>query len=282
MKPELIRTEGGSVFRKIAMGSWRTAADPSVYGLLEIEMTPALQFMQELQKRSPAKITVSHLVGKAIAVCMKERPEINGMIRFNRIYQRKHVDLFYQINVPGDSNDPVGKAMLTGEVVRHAESLSVTQIAEVLERKSKHLRDGGEGELTRSIRMLSLLPWQVMYGALKISSFLNYDLGLDMRWAGMPRDPFGSVMITNVGALGIDLAWAPLVPYTKVPLLLTIGALQNRPWAVGDRVEVRPILRIGVTFDHRFMDGVHAAHMSKRFKQCFEEPEKHLAEAVSS
>lgn len=259
------------------MGSWRTAADPSVYGLLEIDVSKALEHLEKLQKQTSAKLTVSHLIGKAIAIVMNERPEINGMIRFSRIYQRKHVDLFYQVNIPGNPEDPVGKAMLSGEIVRKAEVLSVAQIAEDLERKVRIIRGGGVGELTSSINTLKRMPWSLMYWVLKISSFMNYDLGINMRWAGMPRDPFGSVMITNVGTMGVDVAWAPLVPYTKVPLLLTVGAVKDRPWVVEGRVEVRPVLRVGVTFDHRFMDGVHAAAMSRKFHECFAEPEKYFS-----
>jgi pyruvate dehydrogenase E2 component (dihydrolipoamide acetyltransferase) len=276
VKPELIKFEGGSAFRKIAMGSWKNAADPSVYGLVEIDVSKALKHLETLQAKSSAKISISHLVGKAIAIVMQERPEINGMIRFSRIYLRKHVDLFYQVNVPGDASDPVGKAMLSGEVVRKAETLSVSEIAEVLERKAKHLRSGGLGELSKSISTMKLVPWQLIRWVLNISSFFNFDLRWNLTWAGMPRDPFGSVMITNVGSLGIDVAWAPLVPYTKVPLLLTVGAVQDRPWVVDGQVVVRPIMRIGVTFDHRFMDGVHAASMSRKFQKCFAEPEKYF------
>jgi pyruvate/2-oxoglutarate dehydrogenase complex dihydrolipoamide acyltransferase (E2) component len=39
---------------------------------------------------------------------------------------------------------------------------------------------------------------------------------------------------------------------------------------------VRPILPIGVTFDHRLIDGVHAAQMSAEFKKCFAEPAKYF------
>jgi pyruvate dehydrogenase E2 component (dihydrolipoamide acetyltransferase) len=258
------------------MGSWRTAADPSVYGLLEIDVTRALKYLEKNQTQTSAKLTMSHIVGKAVAIVMRERPEINGMIRFSRIYRRKHVDLFYQVNIPGDPKDPVGKAILSGEVVRKAEDLSVIQIAEDLERKAKIIKNGGVGELTKSIAMMRMMPWSLMYWILKITSFLNFDLGINLTWAGMPRDPFGSVMITNVGSLGVDTAWAPLVPYTKVPLLLTVGAIQDRAWVVDGTIQIRPILRIGITFDHRFMDGVHAAKMSQRFQQIFQDPEKYL------
>jgi pyruvate/2-oxoglutarate dehydrogenase complex dihydrolipoamide acyltransferase (E2) component len=273
---ELTKVKGGSLFRKIAMGSWRTAGDPSVYGLLEIDVGPALKFLEAEQSRTATKLSIAHLVGKAVAKVLQERPEINGLIRFGRIYQRKHVDLFYQVNIPGDPNDPVGKAMLSGEIVRKAETLSVRQIGEELDRKAKIIRQGGKGELTSSINTMKIIPWCLVRWALNISAFLIYDLRLNLSWAGLARDPFGSIMITNVGSLGIDVAWAPLVPYTRVPLLLTVGAIQKRAWVVGENIEVRPVMRIGITFDHRFMDGIHASVMSRLFQQYLADPERYL------
>lgn len=281
MIPGLKKVKGGSVFRKIAMGSWRSAGDPSVYGMLEVDVSEALHYIQRLQAKSPHKISVSHLVGKAVAIALSERPEINGMIRLSRIWQRQHVDLFYQVNIPGNPADPVGKANLSGEVVRKAETLTVAQIAADLGEKAKKLKSGGEGSLTKSVNTLAMIPWKLIYFVLNFTSFLNYDLGIDLRWAGMPRDAFGSVMITNVGSLGVDIAWAPLVPYTKVPLLLTVGEIKDRPWVVDGRLEVRPVMRIGITFDHRFMDGVHASVLNRIFLQCFREPEKYFG-AISS
>ncbi|WII72066.1 2-oxo acid dehydrogenase subunit E2 [Bdellovibrio sp. 22V] len=273
MKPKLRLSKGGSAFRKIAMGSWRTAGDPSVYGLLEIDMSKALAYIKEKEASTGVKITVSHLVGKAAAIAMKERPEINGMIRFNRIYLREHVDLFYQVNVPGNPNDPVGKANLTGVVVRQAENLSAVQIAQALTENSRSIKDGIESELTKSVDALKWVPWFFIRTVLNIASFLNYDLGINLTWAGMPRDAFGSIMITNIGGMGGDTAWAPLVTYTKVPILLTVGQIKQRPWVTSEgTVEARPVARIGVTFDHRFMDGVHAAALQKIFERCFEDP----------
>jgi pyruvate dehydrogenase E2 component (dihydrolipoamide acetyltransferase) len=236
-------------------------------------MTKALAYIKEKEAAGHTKMTVNHLVGKAAATAMAERPEINGMIRFNRIYLRKHVDIFYQVNIPGDPNDPVGKANLTGVVVRQAEHLTAQQIADHLTKKAHAVKSGEESDLTKSVGALAWVPWCMMNFVLTFTSFLNYDLGLNLTWAGMPADAFGSIMITNIGGMGADTAWAPLVPYTKVPLLLTLGQIKNRPWATKDgKLEVRPVARIGVTFDHRFMDGTHAAALQKTFEKCFEDP----------
>jgi hypothetical protein len=34
---------------------------------------------------------------------------------------------------------------------------------------------------------------------LRVVPFLTYTLNLDLRWAGISKDAFGAVMITNVG-----------------------------------------------------------------------------------
>lgn len=261
------------VFRKIAFGSWRTAGDPSVYGALEIDVTKAQSFLRHLSESTGTKVTLAHFVGKAAALTLKERPEINGMIRLGRIYRRESVDLFFQVNVPGQGGDTVKGANLAGAVVRGADRLSVLDIARDLQARADALREQKDDEFNRATGLFRSLPWCLSRWMLNFTSFLNYDLNLDLAWAGIPRDPFGSVMITNVGSLGIENAWAPLVPYTRVPLLLTLGMVRDRPWVVEGRVEVRPILPIGITFDHRFMDGVHAAAMGKHFRACFENPE---------
>ena len=57
--------------RKIACGSWRTAGDPSVYALLEIEMSKALEFAEAYSKQHGVRITPTHLAAKAITHCLE-------------------------------------------------------------------------------------------------------------------------------------------------------------------------------------------------------------------
>lgn len=260
------------VFRKIAFGTWTTAGDPSVYGMIEIDMTNALRYMREQEEKHGVKLSPVHLVGKAAAQVLKSRPEINGIIRLGRIYQRTDVDLFFQVNVPGTGNDKINKSSLSGTVIKKADELSVLDIARALQQKALSIRQGQDKEMTNAISTFKNIPWRMVRFLLHAVSFLNYDLNLNLSFLGIPRDPFGSVMITNVGSLGIEIAWAPLVPYSRVPLLLTLGAIADKPFVVDGKVEVRPVMKIGITFDHRFMDGIHASVMSKHFIECFNDP----------
>jgi pyruvate dehydrogenase E2 component (dihydrolipoamide acetyltransferase) len=83
-------------------------------------------------------------------------------------------------------------------------------------------------------------------------------------------------MITNVGSLGVDLAFAPLVPYSRVPILMAVGAVREAAVVKNGQVVVGQVLPLGVTIDHRLIDGVHGSKMYKMFLDLMRNPEKLL------
>lgn len=275
------------ISRKIACGSWRTVGDPSVYALLEIEMSKALEFATAYSRQHGVRITPTHLVAKAITHCLRVRPELNGLVRRGKVYLRRHVSIFFHVHVPGkavdDSRDErLAKALLSGTTVHETDTKSLAEIAQAYRAQAADVRRGRDPSFAACLRIVSLLPWRLVPGFLNLGSWLVYDLNLDLGFLGLPQDPFGSVMITNVGGMGIDVAWAPLVPYTRVPLLLALGTIRDKAVVENGEVKVRPVLSIGVTFDHRLIDGAHAARMSDEFKKCFAEPAKYLGDEVAA
>jgi len=78
--------------------------------------------------------------------------------------------------------------------------------------------------------------------------------------------------VTNVGTFGLAQAYAPLVPFSRVPVVLLVGEVQDKPVAEAGRVVIRPMMTIGVTFDHRFMDGYHGGAMAQLFRAFLEDP----------
>ena len=85
-------------------------------------------------------------------------------------------------------------------------------------------------------------------------------------------------MVTNVGVFGIEMAWAPLIPYARTPLCITLGAIRTAPSVVGDAIVPRKRVSIGVVFDHRVMDGYHAGVMARRFEEIFADPDVALGD----
>src|SRR5438477_12640184 len=86
---ELRRKDDVSSFRKVAIGTWADAYDPSVYGTIELRMDEAMRYLEEFRKRTGKKLTVSHMMAKAAAMVLKATPDANAMLRWNRVYLRK-------------------------------------------------------------------------------------------------------------------------------------------------------------------------------------------------
>src|SRR5262249_41807117 len=114
----------------------------------------------------------------------------------------------------------------------------------------------------------------------RLGAFLSFDLGWNLSALGIPFDPFGSCMVTNVGVFGIEIAWAPLIPYARTPVILTIGSVRDAPCVVNNVLAVRKHVSIGVVFDHRIMDGYHAGVMARRFREIFDDPDASLGEGA--
>ena len=83
-------------------------------------------------------------------------------------------------------------------------------------------------------------------------------------------------MVTNIGTLGLSQAYVPLVPYSRVPLLLTMGAIEDAPVVEDGELVVGKIMQLSVTFDHRILDGSHLAHMARILRDWMENPFEHF------
>jgi pyruvate dehydrogenase E2 component (dihydrolipoamide acetyltransferase) len=57
-------------------------------------------------------------------------------------------------------------------------------------------------------------------------------------------------------------------------MLIRVPEVRPRPWAVGEAVEVRPVLRLCATFDHRIIDGAAAGRFAARLADLFAVPEQ--------
>jgi 2-oxoglutarate dehydrogenase E2 component (dihydrolipoamide succinyltransferase) len=48
--------------------------------------------------------------------------------------------------------------------------------------------------------------------------------------------------------------------------------IQDRPMAVGGKIEIRPMMYLALSYDHRIVDGREAVTFLVRVKECLEEP----------
>jgi 2-oxoglutarate dehydrogenase E2 component (dihydrolipoamide succinyltransferase) len=84
----------------------------------------------------------------------------------------------------------------------------------------------------------------------------------------------GVFTITNGGIYGSLLSTPILNPPQSG--ILGMHKIQNRPMAIGDKIEVRPMMYLAVSYDHRVVDGREAVTFLIRVKECVEAPTRLL------
>ena len=80
----------------------------------------------------------------------------------------------------------------------------------------------------------------------------------------------GTFTITNGGVFG-SLISTPIINFPQVGIL-GLHKIQDRPMAVDGRVEVRPMMYVALSYDHRIIDGQQAVLFLVRVKELMEDP----------
>lgn len=270
---ELEKKQNLSSFRRIALGTWRTTYDPSVYGCMKVHMDESLRYIKLFRAQTGRRLTLSHMMARAIAAVLEEMPDANAIVRFNRIYLRKDIGVFFQVAM---EDEKTGEIDLSGMTVHGANAKSLVEICDEFQAQVEKVRSRKDTQLESTRSTFKKIPFFALNWVLDTISFLSYTLNLDLQWAGLPKDPFGSCMVTNVGSLGLEAAYVPLVPYSRVPLLLAMGATGDEAVVRDGEIRIEKVMRIYATFDHRILDGSHAAKMSKNLHRWFEDPFNHF------
>lgn len=256
------------VLRRLALGSYRSPKDPSAYASIEVRMERALAYVEDFRARSGQRITVTHLVAKAAADALRRYPEANAILRWNRPYLRKRVSVCVLVVQP----ERLGRVDLTTATVPDADTLSLQGFVAAMEERVQRVRQRRDAVIERGKRRSSRVPGLFMNGVLNLLSFVWYTLNVDLAWVGMPRDPFGSVAVSNVGSIGLERAWLAMVPYTRVALLLAPGAVRDAPVLEGGSLVPGKVMTLSCTFDARLLDHVLAARVLRHIGDALEDP----------
>ena len=252
-------------YRKIAIASWRHPRDPSTYAMLDLPVGPALEYLKTCPSETP--LTLTHLVAKIAAHCLNKYAELNHVLRMGNLYKRKSTDIFITTLLKSRK----GKD-LSGFIVRNVDQRSLAELADICKVRVEALRRNTDEENLKVQQIVNPIPSFVLRPLLLMQEWLQFTLNLSIPCLGMPKDRFGSAIITNIGALGIENAFIPLSPYSRCPLLIGIGKPRQIPVVQDGAVVPANSVILTFTFDHRYADGAHGSHLMRRFKKVFADP----------
>jgi 2-oxoglutarate dehydrogenase E2 component (dihydrolipoamide succinyltransferase) len=86
----------------------------------------------------------------------------------------------------------------------------------------------------------------------------------------------GTFSITNGGVFG-SLMSTPILNSPQSGIL-GMHKIQPRPMAIGDKVEIRPMMYLALSYDHRIVDGREAVTFLVKVKDALEDPQRLLLE----
>jgi 2-oxoglutarate dehydrogenase E2 component (dihydrolipoamide succinyltransferase) len=80
----------------------------------------------------------------------------------------------------------------------------------------------------------------------------------------------GTFTITNGGVFG-SLLSTPIINFPQVGIL-GLHKIQDRPMVVDGKIEIRPMMYVALSYDHRIIDGQQAVQFLVRVKELMEDP----------
>jgi pyruvate/2-oxoglutarate dehydrogenase complex dihydrolipoamide acyltransferase (E2) component len=229
-----------------------------MYGLLEVDVTVARQFIAKHKERTGETLSFTGFLTLCLARAVDEDKAVQAYLK-----GRRQLVLFDDVDVGLMVERQIGeKRALMGHVIRGANRKTYREIHQEIRSVQSKPVPPGRG-MPAWFRSAMLLPWP-------LSRLFNALLSMAQR-----RDPTisvsmtGTVAITSVGMFGGDHSGWGLYP-TPHSLGLVVGSIAWKPAVVEGRVEPREILHLTVVFDHDVIDGAPAARFTRRLVELIE------------
>jgi pyruvate/2-oxoglutarate dehydrogenase complex dihydrolipoamide acyltransferase (E2) component len=229
-----------------------------MYGLLEVDVTAARQFIAEHKARAGEALSFTGYLAFCLARAVDEDKAVQAYLK-----GRKQLVMFDDVNVGMMIERKIGeKSIAMGYVIRGANRKTYREINQEI-RSVQSEPAPPDSEMPGWFRFAMLLPGP-------LSRLFKGLLGMVNR-----RDPTisvsinGTVGITSVGMFGKGHSgWG--IYSTLHSLDLIVGSMAWKPAVVEGRIEPREILCLTVVFDHDVIDGAPAARFTRRLIELIE------------
>jgi pyruvate/2-oxoglutarate dehydrogenase complex dihydrolipoamide acyltransferase (E2) component len=254
--------------RGFGPGRFREAGDPTGYLCTTVRMDAALERLERSAAASGLRLTPTHLLAHVLSQSLREFPDTHVLLRLGRVERRAEVVVSLVVVQPGSG----GRTDLGLVTLRNGDTRTLESVAAEIEQGAQDARQGRMVRLERSKRRAARVPGPLLgFGAWLVGA-LQYGLNLSLAPLGFPRDPFGGVALSNVGSLGLDRGYAPLVPHTHVPLVVAMGAVRQAPRVESGRIVAARVMDLTYTFDRRAMTELEVGALAEDIVRRLERP----------
>jgi pyruvate dehydrogenase E2 component (dihydrolipoamide acetyltransferase) len=253
-------------WRVTSAAIYTTPTDSRVYGTLDIDVTKAKRFLDE-KRAAGVKLTMTHLATAVLARAVAfDVPEMNCFIRRGAVVGRERLDVMVPVSVGGDAG-------VTAMIIRDAHTKTVSTIAAEIRDKAKVGRAGVEIKAAQNKYLLNRIPWPLRRPVFVFLKWITVDLGLEIKALGLSAHSFGSFVVSDIGSFGLNTGMTALMPAAKVPAVIVLGKIEEKPVVRRGEIVIRTVLPLTGTFDHRIVDGMQIGKLARGIKRNFRKPE---------
>jgi pyruvate/2-oxoglutarate dehydrogenase complex dihydrolipoamide acyltransferase (E2) component len=254
-------------WRSIATALYTTPRDCRIFGTIDADVTDILEYIK-VQREEGNRLTLTHFVAAALARTLDEDvPEINAFVQRGKVILREEVDVFVSVAIERGKD-------LTGVLVRNSHIMSVEEIGSYLNSKVREKRGGKESGTVGQKESVAKIPWPFRSWIFGFIRWWGFVLGFKVPFINIPRDPFGSIILSNIGTHGLTTGMAALFPIGRVPAVITMGKVEERPVVIDGEIQIRSIMPMAAAMDHRIIDGAQGGTLARGIKRRLKYPEK--------
>ncbi len=227
-----------NIRQKIAEHMIRSVhTSPHVTSISEVDVTNIVNYQKKnkdtFQQRYGVKLTLTPIFIECMVKALREFPFINASIEGTNIIVRNEINFGFAVAMPQQENSPLPPALIV-PVIKHADRLSLAGIASAV------------GDLANKARTKKLTPDDISGGTFTLTN------------PGM----FGNILST------------PIINQPNLAIMST-GAIVKRAVVKtdgegNDYIAIRSMMFLGLTHDHRLIDGLYAVQFTERVKQYME------------
>jgi pyruvate dehydrogenase E2 component (dihydrolipoamide acetyltransferase) len=253
-------------WRVTAAAIYTAPSDSRVYGSLDIDVTEAKRFL-DAKRKTGVKITMVHLTTAVLARAVAfDVPELNCFIRRGSVVGRKRLNVMLPVMLDSQSG-------VSSVIVNDAHARPVSDLANDIRQQAQMSRSGEESKASQNKYVLNKIPWPFRRAVFKLVKWLTVDLGVEMRSLGLSSDSFGSFIVSDIGSFGLTSGMAALFPAAKIPAVIIMGKMEEKPVVRDGEIVIRTILPLTGTFDHRIVDGMQIGKLGRAIHRNFKKPE---------
>lgn len=231
---------------------------------------------EELKEKTDAQYSIFQLIIAAILKTITLRTKLNRFVANKNYYQRNEVTAGFVVkkSLSDESEETFARV-----VALPTDTLATlhNKINEQIKFCKTH-----DDPSTQSMRLIQKIGLKHIIS--KVARWLDR-LGL-MPNSIIKTDPFyTSVILSNLGSIGLDIGYHHLTNWGTTSIFMVVGKKDKRPYFDSKgKMEIKKTIQISLTIDERIADGYYYTKSVKLLKKLIENPsllEKPFSEGIA-